>query len=137
MKTIKCYRELSRLETFKERYEYLKLVGEVGAETFGRDRFLNQALYHSSKWAKVRREVIIRDGGYDLGIEGFEITSKLLIHHMNPITIEDIEDENELIFDPEYLITVSMETHNAIHYGDERQLPRLSSIRFPGDTKLW
>lgn len=133
----RCYKELSRLKTFKERYEYLKCSGIVGESTFGYDRYLNQALYNSDKWRKVRREVIIRDCGCDLGVEGYEISDKIIIHHMNPISIEDILNENEEIFDPNYLICVSDRTHKAIHFGDERLLPSVYIERRPGDTKLW
>ena len=131
------YSELKKFTEFMDRYNYLKLTGEVGATTFGFDRYLNQTLYHSRKWRGLRREVIIRDNGCDLGIEGHDIFDKIIIHHMNPISIEDLENEDPMVFDPEYLICVSHRTHNAIHYGDESQLPRDYIERKPGDTMLW
>lgn len=134
---IRRYSELVHLLTLKERYEYLKLAGRVGESTFGFDRYLNQTLYRTSKWRKVRRDVIIRDEGRDLGVEGFEINDLIIVHHMNPISIEDVENENPEIFNPEFLICCSKLTHNAIHYGDERLLPQLPIERKPGDTKLW
>lgn len=134
---IRTYSELSKLATYKERYEYLKLSGKVGNETFGFDRYLNQQLYRSAKWKKVRDLVLIRDGGCDLGIEDREIFGKALIHHMNPITEYDIKTMDEKIFNPEYLITVSHITHNAIHYGDSTLLVSDPVIRKPGDTCLW
>lgn len=134
---IRCYKELSRLKTFKERYEYLKLSGRVGESTFGYDRYLNQILYNSPRWKKVRDIVIIRDNGCDLGVEGYEINDKIIIHHMNPITVEDIEEENDDIFNPEFLISSSDRTHKAIHYSDESLLPQLPIERTPGDTCPW
>lgn len=134
---IRTYSELSRLETFEERFDYLKLNGRVGAETFGFDRYLNQILYQSPKWRRARDKVIIRDNGCDLGIEGHEIYDSIIVHHMNPITLEDIEMEREEIFNPEYLICTTKLTHNAIHYGDKNLLPKLPIERKPGDTKLW
>ena len=134
---IRCYKELSRLKTFKERYEYLKLSGRVGETTFGYDRYLNQILYNSPRWKKVRDIVIIRDNGCDLGVEGYEINDKIIIHHMNPITVEDIEEENDDIFNPEFLISSSDRTHKAIHYSDESLLPQLPIERTPGDTCPW
>jgi hypothetical protein len=131
------YFELSRLETFEERYQYLKLGGLTGTITFGWDRWVNQRFYKSSEWQTVRHFVIVRDGGCDLGVPGYEIGSGLLIHHMNPLSIEQIMHGDEAIFDPMFLITVSHRTHNAIHYGNEDQLPRGPVERRPGDTKLW
>jgi len=131
------YSELKKFTEFKDRYNYLKLTGEVGATTFGFDRYLNQLLYHSRKWRNIRRDVIIRDNGCDLGVEGFNIYDKIIIHHMNPISIDDLEHDDPMVFDPEYLICVSHRTHNAIHYGDESQLPRDYVERKPGDTMLW
>lgn len=133
----RTYTELSRLKTFKERYEYLKLSGRVGQSTFGYDRYLNQILYKSPKWRKARDAVIIRDNGCDLGVEGYEIYDKIIVHHMNPITVEDIENENKDIFNPEFLISSSDITHKAIHYGDEDLLPKLPIERRPGDTIPW
>lgn len=134
---IKTYSELKKLKTFKERYEYLKLNGRVGEVTFGFDRYLNQMLYKSAKWRKARDKVIIRDNGCDLGIEGYDIYDKIIVHHMNPITVEDIEEERDWIFDPEYLISTSDRTHNAIHFGDEKLLPQSLVERRPGDTCPW
>lgn len=137
MKTIRTYKELSRLKTFKERFDYLKIEGSVGVPTFGAERYLNQVLYHSRRWKHVRDIVIARDKGCDLGVDGFEIYDELRIHHMNPITIEDIEFGRDEIFDPEFLITTCLRTHNAIHYGDESQLPQEPVVRRPFDTCPW
>lgn len=134
---IRTYSELRRLETFEERYSYLRLQGSLGVKTFGFDRWMNQQFYKSMAWLQVRDKVILRDGGCDLGIPGFEIYSGLIVHHMNPITKEDIEHSDEWIVNPEYLITTSLRTHNAIHYGDETLLPRGPVERKAGDTKLW
>lgn len=134
---IRTYSELIRLKSFEERFEYLKLSGEIGIQTFGFDRYLNQSLYRSPEWKKVRREIIIRDNGCDLGIDGYDIIGKIIIHHMNPLSIEAIRDRKPYIMDPEYLISVSLNTHNAIHYSDDSILPKLPKERRPGDTKLW
>lgn len=134
---IRTYRELSRLTTFRERFEYLKLSGRVGVDTFGYDRYLNQRFYTSSEWRNIRQHVIARDLGADLGIEGYEIYDKILIHHMNPIDSDDIVHGNLDILDPEFLISTSHRTHNAIHYGDDNQVPHQLAERRPGDTKLW
>lgn len=135
--TERSYHELIQYNTFLDRYNYLKLAGRVGEITFGYDRYLNQVLYRSRKWRRARDEVIIRDDGCDLGIDGFEINDLIIVHHINPITLEDIEEEHEWIFDPEYLICCSKRTHNAIHYGDESLLPRLPVERRPYDTCPW
>lgn len=134
---VRTYSQLIKLPTFEERFEYLKLSGEVGIETFGFDRYLNQIFYRSKEWRKVRRDVIIRDNGCDLGMEGYDIFGKIHIHHMNPIDADDVLTRKPHIFDPEYLICVSFNTHNAIHYSDESILPKLPVERKPGDTKLW
>lgn len=134
---IRCYKELRRLNSFEERYRYLKVTGEVGQTTFGSHRNLNQVFYHSKEWRDVRRDVIIRDNGCDLGMDGYQIENGIYIHHMNPITIEQMEERDSDIFNPEYLICVSFDTHNAIHYGDEALLPKLPIERRPGDTCLW
>jgi hypothetical protein len=136
MKT-RSYRELRRIETFEERFEYLSLRGSVGESTFGFDRWINQHFYTSREWSTVRTQVIIRDNGCDLGIAGYEIHVGLLVHHMNPVTLDDIRHGEEWILDPNYLITTSLRTHNAIHYGDASLLPRGPVVRQPGDTKLW
>lgn len=137
MKTIRQYSVLKRFNTLEERYEYLKLTGVVGKKTFGWDRYFNQRFYHSMEWKRVRDLVILRDEGCDLGIPGFEIHDKLLIHHMNPIWIEDLRSGNPEILDPEFLITTCDRTHQAIHYGDKSMLPQAPIVRIPGDTKLW
>jgi hypothetical protein len=134
---IKTFTELQEFRTFDERYEYLRLKGVVGESTFGFDRYLNQMLYTSSRWLKVRDKVIIRDNGCDLGIEGYEIRGKILVHHMNPISQEDIERDNPDIFNLNFLISTSERTHQAIHYGDKSLLPKVPIIRRPGDTSPW
>lgn len=134
---IRRYTELIRISDFRERYEYLRLGGEVGARTFGWERFLNQELYHSKKWRKVRDEVIVRDCGCDLAHPDFEIGDCVIIHHMNPLSSDEIESDSGLIYDPEFLICTSRMTHNAIHYGDSELLPRLPVLRRPGDTCPW
>lgn len=137
--TIRSYTEMRDLglETLEERFRYLQLGGNVGQSTFGFDRHLNQAFYRSREWRYLRRFVIDRDDGCDLGVLGYEIHSRLMIHHMNPISVEQIVKGDPDVFDPEFLITTTHTTHNAIHYGDERQLPRPLVERRPGDTKLW
>lgn len=136
--TIKTYSELIRLSTFEDRFRYLSLHGKVGLDTFGFDRYFNQKFYRSAEWRRVRNQVIVRDGACDLGVEGREIPGKVIIHHMNPFTIDDLTGENALdLLNPEYLICVSHETHNAIHYGDENFLPEIFVERKPGDTCPW
>ncbi len=134
---IRTYSELIRLETFEERFRYLVLRGGVGNSTFGFDRYINQGFYASREWKRVRYDVIARDLGCDLAVPGYEIHERLLIHHMNPMDSDDIVEGDPSILDPEFLITTTHRTHNAIHYGDERQLPRPLVERRPGDTKLW
>ena len=133
----RSYRELRRLTTFEERYEYLALRGEIGQATFGFDRWINQAFYRSAEWRHVREQVIFRDAACDLGVPGYDIRSQLMVHHMNPMTIEDVEDGRGWILDPEFLITTTHRTHNAIHYGDASLLVKPPVERRPGDTKLW
>ena len=133
----RSYSEMSQLQTFDERFQYLTLRGDVGQSTFGFDRYINQQFYTSTEWRRIRQHVIARDLGLDLGIEGYEIFDKVIIHHMNPMTVEDIEHGDPSILDPEFLITTCHNTHNAIHYGDERLLPKPIVERRPGDTKLW
>lgn len=128
---------MSKLETFEERYQYLCLDGVVGEDTFGFDRYLNQTFYRSQRWKRVRDQVIVRDNGCDLGIEGHEIYGKVLIHHMNPITIRDIENESDFLLNPEYLICVTHNTHNAIHYGDEGLLMKGPIERTKNDMCPW
>lgn len=134
---IRCYSDLIQLKTFEERFYYLKLHGKVGEETFGLDRYLNQQLYKSRKWQNLRSQVIIRDDGCDLGIDGRQMDNYIVIHHMNPISMEDIEEERDIVFDPEYLICCSSRTHKAIHFGDEKLLLRDPIVRRPNDTCLW
>lgn len=134
---IRNYSELITLRTFKERFEYLKLDGIVGEETFGFDRYMNQIFYKSKEWASVRREVIIRDNGCDLGVDGYEIHGKILIHHMNPINLSDIVHKTDELLNPDYLITTVLSTHNAIHYGDASLLPALPVERRANDTCPW
>lgn len=135
--SIKTYSELITLPTFEERFNYLKLGGTVGESTFGFDRYLNQNLYKSQEWKSVRNKVIIRDNGCDLACEGYEIYGKVLIHHINPITVEDIINRNPIIFDLENLITTVHNTHNAIHYGDENLLIKGPIERTKNDTIPW
>ena len=135
---ILSYSELITLPTFEERYRYLRKSGIVGEETFGSHRHLNQLLYRSPEWRSVRNQVIIRDNGCDLGMEGYEIRDRVYIHHINPITLDDILNRTPALFDMDNLICVSFNTHQAIHYGDESLLPIISfTERTPGDTKLW
>lgn len=134
---IRTYTDLKRLSTFEERYRYLVLNGSVGKSTFGFDRYINQQFYTSTQWRQIRHHIISRDLGCDLGVDGYEIHSRLIIHHMNPMAPIDITNGGLQILDPEFLITTTHQTHNAIHYGDERLLPRPLVERKPGDTKLW
>lgn len=135
--SIKTYFELITLPTFEERYRYLRLRGAVGQDTFGFDRHLNQAFYRSAEWKRVRDLVIIRDNGCDLGVEGHEIYGRILIHHMNPITVKDIQVASEFLLNPDYLICVTHATHNAIHYGDENLLIKTPIERTKNDTCPW
>ena len=137
MSDLRCYRELIRLKTFDERFEYLKLKGIVGESTFGYDRYLNQLLYTSGEWRRIRRDIILRDNGCDLAVEGYDIPDIIIVHHMNPISVEDLIDFSEDVINPEYLICVSHDTHNAIHYGDRSLLTREPIERKPGDTCPW
>lgn len=134
---IKTYSELSNLETFKERFQYLRLDGIVGEETFGFDRYLNQILYKSDEWKQCRRDIIVRDNGCDLGCEGFEVYGRILIHHINPITVDDIVNRNPKVFDQENLILTSHNTHQAIHYGNEELLILAPIERSKNDTSPW
>lgn len=134
---IRTYHELIQLPSFRERYEYLRIGGLVGNDTFGFDRYLNQKFYHSPEWKQIRRDVIIRDEGRDLAMEGYEIQNGVYIHHMNPIGKDDLQNATELLLNPDYLVCVSFRTHQAIHYGDTSLLPQLPVERRPGDTKLW
>ena len=134
---IRTYSELRRLTDFEDRYKYLALRGSVGRSTFGFDRYINQQFYTSTQWRQIRHHVIARDLGCDLGVEGYEIHDRIYIHHMNPMTVNDIAHGEDSILDPEFLISTTHRTHNAIHYGDERLLPRPLTERRSGDTKLW
>lgn len=134
---IKTYSELIQLPTFIQRYRYLKLTGQVGEDTFGYDRYLNQTLYHSREWRRFRRDIIIRDNGCDLGCDGYEITGQIIVHHINPITLKDIEQRNPMILDPENVISTIHNTHNAIHYGDESLLMTEPLVRTKNDTCPW
>lgn len=135
-RTIRTYSELSTRRDFLDRFRYLSLHGSVGRSTFGFDRYLNQKFYTSREWKNIRYEVINRDSGCDLGVPGFEIHSKILIHHINPITVDEIIHSSDVL-DPQYLITTTHRTHNAIHFGDESLLPKKFVERQPGDTRLW
>lgn len=134
---IRTYSELRRLRTFEARYRYLELRGRVGESTFGFDRYLNQQFYTSTQWRQIRHHVIARDEGCDLGIPDHEIFDKVIIHHMNPMVLDELMHGDEAVLDPEFLITTSHRTHNAIHFSDERLLAKPLVPRRPGDTKLW
>ena len=137
MMRTRTFTEMSSFETFGDRFQYLRLDGAVGRSTFGFDRYLNQTFYQSAEWKHVRNVVIVRDGGCDLGVPGYEIHERILIHHMNPATVDMIMHRDEDLLNPEYLITLTHRTHNAIHYSDENQLAATFVERRPGDTKLW
>ena len=135
--SIKTYSELITIPTFEERFEYLQLKGSVGKDTFGYDRYLNQVLYSSPEWKRLRNQIIIRDGGCDLAFDGYDIYDKVLIHHLNPITVEDVLARSRKVFDPDNLVCVSHNTHNAIHYGDMDLLVTGPIIRTKNDTCPW
>ena len=135
--TTRRYSELRRLETFEDRFEYLKLGGSVGHSTFGFERYINQSFYTSRLWKQARDAVILRDNGCDLGVPGYEIRGNILIHHINPMVADDILHAEEWITHPDFLITTTHSTHNAIHYGDKSLLIPPYSERKPGDTQLW
>lgn len=134
---IRTYTELSKIDGFKDRFQYLRLNGSVGLDTFGFDRYVNQNFYRSSEWRSIRDRVIIRDNACDLGVEGYEIYGRIYIHHMNPILLEDIENRTAFLLNPEYLIATTHDTHNAIHYGDESLLSVAPTERFENDTCPW
>lgn len=135
---IRTYSELIKLHTFKERFLYLQLNGKVGEETFGYDRYLNQVFYHSPEWRRIRKQVLIRDDGNEMGLPDYPIHGYIYVHHMNPISLKDIDDRKEDILNPEYLICVSKNTHDAIHYSNEDILiKRDPVIRKPNDTTPW
>ena len=135
--SIRTYSELITIPTFEERFEYLQLKGSVGKDTFGYDRHLNQVLYRSPEWKRLRNQIIIRDGGCDLACDGYNIYDKVLIHHLNPITVEDVLTRSRKVFDPDNLVCVSHNTHNAIHYGDVDLLVTGPIIRTKNDTCPW
>ena len=135
--SIRTYSELITIPTFEERFEYLQLKGSVGKDTFGYDRYLNQVLYRSPEWKRLRNQIIIRDGGCDLACDGYDIYGKVLIHHLNPITVEDVLARSRKVFDPDNLVCVSHNTHNAIHYGDMDLLVAGPIIRTKNDTCPW
>lgn len=133
----RSYSELLRLDTHEDRFEYLALRGVVGEKTFGYDRWMNQDFYSSRQWKRIRNHVIVRDNGCDLGLDGYDIHDSIYVHHMNPMNVNDIAGDDPSILDPEFLIAVTLRTHNAIHYGDKRLLLRPLVERRAGDTKLW
>lgn len=138
MNYIRSYNELKTLKTFEERYEYLRLGGIIGKDTFGFDRFINQKLYTSSEWKRFRHQIILRDNGCDLGIEGYEIPRNAIIHHINPITVDDVINHDPKVFDPNNAILTTIHTHNAIHYGTDKVNPRQSIVeRKENDTCPW
>ena len=134
---IRTYTELQELKTLEDRFDYLRLGGDIGTSTFGFDRWINQQFYRSREWKHARSQIIARDMGMDLGSEDTPILGAHLIHHMNPLTMDDFEEGSDNLLDPEYLITTALRTHNAIHFGDKSLLPRPFVERRPGDTKLW
>ena len=134
---VRTYSELIKIPTFLERFKYLKLNGRVGVDTFGFDRYLNQTFYRSYEWKRLRNDIIVRDMGCDLGLEGYDIFDKILVHHMNPIGPDDIIHRSDYLLDPEFLICTSKLTHDAIHYGDEQILYQEPVTRTPGDTCPW
>lgn len=134
---IRTYKELSTIETFEDRFAFLKLNGAVGNETFGFDRYMNQKFYRSKEWKDIRKMIIVRDSGCDLGILDRPIAGRIYIHHMNPLSIDDIKDSSDYLLNPNYLICASHDTHNAIHYGDEKLLVKEFETRKPNDTCPW
>lgn len=134
---MKSYSELKKIRSIEDRFKYLRMNGSVGRETFGSNRYFNQRFYSTSEWRRVRRDVIVRDNGCDLGVDGFEIQRGIVIHHINPITLDDILEGRENVLSMENLICCSSRTHRAIHYGDEQLLPKVPITRQPQDTTLW
>jgi hypothetical protein len=135
--TKRTYTELSSIASLEDRFDYLRVHAKIGVDTFGFDRWINQAFYRSAQWRGIRSRVIDRDRGCDMGVEGHEIHDRVVIHHMNPMTVNDLVEGDPSMLNPEYLITVSMQSHNAIHFGDRELLPKPFVPRRPGDTKLW
>lgn len=135
---LKSYKELLNIKDFEDRYKYLRIGGVVGDETFGFSRYLNQVLYTSPEWRRFRRDILVRDSGRDLAMEGYDIYGGgIIVHHLNPLTLEDVEQRRFCIFDPDNVVCVSPDTHRAIHYGDESLLPKNPLVRRPGDTCPW
>lgn len=134
---IRTYDELSQLDFLDDRFDYLSLSGDVGGSIFGYDRYINQGFYHSKEWRQVRNFVIVRDMGNDMGLSDFPIRGVPTVHHMNPLTLQDIEEASDNLMNPDFLVSVSHLTHNAIHFGDRTQLPRGPIVRTAGDTRLW
>jgi hypothetical protein len=137
MTITRSYSELRRLDTFEDRFHYLSLRGQVGEATFGYDRWVNQQFYRSREWRQLRHAIIVRDNGCDLGLRDHPLHERILVHHMNPLSVDDLMHDAEAALDPEFLISVSHRTHNAIHYGDESLLRKPFVPRRPGDTRLW
>lgn len=137
MSRSRSYSKLIQIPSFEGRFQYLRLDGEVGSATFGFDRYLNQRFYHSAEWRSIRDYVIARDNGCDMAVDGRTIFGKIYIHHINPICVKDLELVREILYDPEYLVCVTFDTHNAIHYGTDALLPKDPIIRRPGDTCPW
>lgn len=137
MTTIRTYSELLLLDTLEDRFEYLKLNGKVGEELFGYARYLNQEFYHGEAWKDAKEQVIIRDEGYDLGVPGWKITGLIYVHHMNPVTLDQLKNNDPALLDPEFLISCSYNTHQAITWGNKALLPQVPIIRRPGDTCPW
>lgn len=133
----RTYSELILLPTLEERFDYLRLDGKVGEELFGYARYLNQVFYHGERWKDVKRDVILRDGGYDLGVKGWKIMGSIYVHHMNPVTLEQLKNDDPCLYDPENLISCSFKTHQAITYGSKALLPQPMIIRRPNDTCPW
>lgn len=134
---LRTYSELITLPTFKERFQYLQLSGSVGANTFGYDRYLNQLFYRSPEWKQLRDEIIIRDNGCDLAMDGYDIYGRIIIHHLNPLVKDDILNRSEYLLNPEFLVCTTHNTHNAIHYGDESLLITEPIVRSRNDTCPW
>lgn len=134
---VKTYSELVSIPSYLGRYHYLRIKGAVGAETFGYDRYLNQILYRSSEWRRFRRGIILRDNGMDMAFDGYEIFTRLIVHHIDPITVDDVLNRDPKVFNPENVVCVAFQTHQAIHYGDESLLPILPPERTPNDTCPW
>ena len=140
MKKLRCYSDLIQYSTFEDRLHYLELHGVVGEDTFGFDRYINQKFYKSPEWRRVRDFVIVRDNGCDLGVKGYDIGDRIIVHHMNPLTLDDISNSSDFLLNPEYLICASKDTHDIIHYGfssDRYSKSKEPVDRKPGDTKLW